>query len=170
MMLEWVGTLGTAVVGLAGIAATYWSASKARVTQGDNLQFTITAENDRARLSEKRRIYAGYMGAIGSYVAAERRLAVARDKHRSTVSALRSEFNQSMTDMLGALCELRLIAPENLVVLAVTVVHKLTTSEDTSADFPKFRDALYKLMRDDLGEPEHHRIEVPEIVSHALPR
>src|SRR6202034_2977920 len=100
---------------------------------------------------------------IGSYVAAERRLAAALGKDKSTTSALRSELNRSMTDMVTALCELRLIAPENLAVLRVTVVQRLTTSEDTSADFPEFRDALYKLMRDDLGEPEHPRIIVPEI-------
>src|SRR6516164_1900127 len=80
MTWDWAGTLGTAIVGVAGIAATYLSASKARIAQGTNLQLAINAENDRARLTEKRHIYAAYMGATGSYVAAERRLAAGQEK------------------------------------------------------------------------------------------
>jgi hypothetical protein len=165
-------TLGTAVVGLAGITATYLAATKARIAQSNNLLLAISAENDRVRLTDKRHIYAGYMGAIGSYVAAERRLAAARNKDfgNERVSALRSELNQAMTVMLSTLGEIRLIAPENLAILAVNVVQKLTQGEDTSSIFPEFREELYKVMRADLGEPEHQRIEVPEIVSHALER
>jgi hypothetical protein len=80
MTLEWIGTLGTATVGVAGIMATYWSAAKARITQNSNLQLTINAENERVRLAEKRRVYAAYMSAIGSYVLAERTLADALQK------------------------------------------------------------------------------------------
>ena len=117
MSLEWVGTLGTAIVGIAGIAATYLSACRARITQVRNLQLSIYAENDRARLAEKRRVYSEYMFAISSYVAIERSLAAARKKNASedSISALRSELSKSMTIMLHALCEVRLIAPENSV-------------------------------------------------------
>ena len=169
---EWVGTLGTAIVGIAGIAATYLSACRARITQVRNLQLSIYAENDRARLAEKRRAYSEYMFAISSYVAIERSLAAARKKNASedSISALRSELSKSMTIMLHALCEVRLIAPETLSLLAGNVVTGLATSEDTSLIFPQFRDELYKAMRCDLGEPEHQAIELPEIVSHAIER
>jgi hypothetical protein len=81
---------------------------------------------------------------------------------------LRSDLNRSMTVMLAALCEVRLIAPGSLAALAVSVVQQLTLSEDTSLRFPEFRDELYKVMRFDLGEAEHQAIEAPEIVAHAL--
>ena len=112
------------------------------------------------------------MSAIGIYAAAERRLAAARDKGSGDerIFALRSDLNQAMTAMLSALGEIRLIAPENLAILAINVVQELTQHEDTSNIFPEFRDELYKVMRADLGEPEHPHIEVPEIVSHALER
>jgi hypothetical protein len=172
MALEWVGTLGTAIVGIVGIMATYWAAAKARITQNKNLQLSINAENERARLAEKRRVYTAYMSAIGSYVLAERTLADAREKGlgKARVLELRSDLSRSMTVMLAALCEIRLIAPGNLTALAVSVVQQLTLSEDTSLRFPEFRDELYTVMRLDLGEPEHQAIEVPEIVTHALQR
>ena len=172
MTWDWAGTLGTAIVGVAGIAATYLSASKARIAKGTNLQLAINAENDRARLTEKRHIYAAYMGATGSYVAAERRLAAGQEKDfgNERIATLRSELNQAMTVMLGALGEMWLIAPENLCTLAINAVQNLTQTEDTSSIFPKFRDELFKVMRADLGEPDYQQIELPEIVSHALER
>jgi hypothetical protein len=172
MSLVWVGTLGTAIVGIVGIVATYLSARKARITQIYNLQLSIDAENDRARLAEKRRIYSEYMFAISSYVAIERSLAAARNKNavEDSISVLCSELSKSMTIMLRALCEVRLIAPETLSLLAGNVVAGLATSEDTSLIFPQFRDELYKAMRCDLDEPEHQAIELPEIVSRAIER
>lgn len=168
---EWVATFGTAIVGIAGIVATYLSACKARVTQTHHLQLNIAAENDRARLAEKRRIYAAYMCAISSYVAVERSLAAARNKNTSdSISVLRSELDRAMTIMLHALCEVRLIAPEILSLLAGSIVLQLASSEDTSLVFPQFRNELYKAMRRDLGEPEYRAIEEPEIVSHAIER
>ena len=41
MALDWVGALGTAVVGLAGISATYWAAAKARIAQGDTCSWLL---------------------------------------------------------------------------------------------------------------------------------
>jgi hypothetical protein len=172
MSLEWIATLGTAIVGIAGIAATYLSAGKARITQIRNLQLSIDAENGRARIAEKRRVYVEYMSAISSYVTAERRLAAARSRNSAedSISVLRPELDQAMTIMLRALCEVRLIAPGPLSLLAGNVVMGLATSEDTSLIFPQFRDELYKAMRCDLGEPEHQAIEHPEIVSNAIER
>lgn len=172
MDLGWVATLGTATVGIVGIAATYLSSCKARITQNRNLQLSVDAENNRARLAEKRRIYAEYMCAISSYVSVERSLAAARNKSSAedVISALRSELSNSMTIMLHALCRVRLIAPGPLSLLAGNVVADLATTEDTSLIYPQFRDELYKVMRCDLGEPEHQTIELPEIVSVAIER
>src|SRR5215471_18310757 len=59
----------TGVVGLAGIGGTLWQGKRSREAQtadlkasldatADNLKVGINAENERARLAEKRRIYA----------------------------------------------------------------------------------------------------------------
>lgn len=170
--LDWAGTLVAGVVGCVGIAATYWSGTKARIAQTKNLQFQLEVQGDRARLADKRQIYASFMCAISGYVAAERRLTAGREKDLSEerLSVLRSELNVALDSMLNALCEIRLIAPEDLTILSVNVVHQLTRSEDLSGDFPEIRDRLYAKMRADLGEPRHEKIDAPEIVSNALDR
>lgn len=172
MALDWVATLVTGIVGCTGIVATYWSGTKARIAQTKNVEFQLSVQGDRARLADKRRIYATFMCAISGYVSAERRLADARAKDLSEqrLSVLRSELHVALTAALHALCEVRLIAPENLMVLCVDVVHRLSRSEDLSRDFPGMRDRLYAEMRADLGEPRHKQIDVPEIVSSALDR
>src|SRR5262249_276658 len=148
---------------------TYWSGAKALRAQTYNLQFRINAENDRARLAEKRRIYAAFMNALGTYVVVERNLIMARSKgsDEERLMTLRSELTGAMTNMLNALFEIRLIASENLAHLSVGAVQRLTTSEDPSDEFPELRDSLYELMRADLGEPIHRRIDAPEIAAQA---
>ena len=171
-MLDWIASLGTAIVGFTGIIATYRSGSMARISQAINLELSINAENDRCRLAEKRRIYAAFMGSASSYVAAERALSAARCKGASEkrLGELRTELNQVMVTMLTALCELRLIATEDLAIVAVNTVQRLTTSENLASEFPELRDALYEVMRTDLNEPVYERIDAPEIVAHALER
>ena len=75
-----------------------------------------------------------------------------------------------MTFMLSVLGEIRLIAPENLVIFSIEVVQKLTTTADLTDIFPDLRDKLYEVMRADLGEPPQRRINVPELVAQALER
>ena len=51
-----VAAISTGVVGLAGIVGTFRSGKR-----------SINAENERARLAEKRRIYAAYHASLGGY-------------------------------------------------------------------------------------------------------
>lgn len=99
-------------------------------------------------------------------------LAAARAKNATEgiLAAVRSELGQAMTLMLTALGEIRLIAPEDLVVFSIEVVQKLTTIADLTDLFPELRDDLYELMRADLREPPQRRISVPELVAQALER
>lgn len=172
MIVEWVGSLGTAIVGFTGIIATYRSGNKARISQATNLTLHINAENDRCRLADKRRIYASFMGAVSAYVVAEHNLAAAvrNPSNGKRLAQLRAELNQAMTNMLTTLCELRLIAPQNLAEVSVGAVRQLTTSRDIASEFPELRNSLYEAMRTDLGEPIHERLDLPEIAAHALER
>src|SRR5215470_453593 len=51
-------------IALAGIAATYWQGKRATQAASENLRNSIDAENERARLAEKRRIYAACQAAF----------------------------------------------------------------------------------------------------------
>jgi hypothetical protein len=169
---DWIGTLGTAIVGIIGIVATYWTGRKALITQTRNMELRINAEADRARLADKRRIYATFIAATSRYVAAAQSLAAARTKGapESELPVLRSELGLAMTLMLSVLGEIRLIAPEDLVILSIEVVQKVTTTANLTDIFPELRDKLYEVMRADLGEPPQRRINVPELVAQALDR
>jgi hypothetical protein len=171
-VLGWIGTVVTGIVGLAGILATYRLSGKSRIAQSENLQLSISAENDRNMRSEKRRIYARFMASTSTYVAAEHTLAVKRRKGAAddVLSALRSELNEAMTVMFCTLAEVRLIAPEDVTVLAVAAVQRLIRSTDLTSEFPDIRDGLYKVMRADLGEPPHGYIHAPELAAAALER
>ena len=112
------------------------------------------------------------MASASTYVAAEHTLAVRRHKGGAddVLSVLRSELNEAMTDMFCTLAEVRLIAPEDVTVLAVKAVQRLTRSTDLTNEFPEIRDGLYKVMRADLGEPPHGYIHAPELAAAALER
>lgn len=171
-MLEWIGTVVTGAVGLAGILATYWSSAKARIAQSENLQSGISAENDRCIRSEKRRIYAKFVASTGNFVASEHALAVERSKGSAddAIFKLQCELKDAMTQMFGTLAEVRLIAPMDVTALAVDAVHRLVRSPELAREFPEIRDKLYEVMRADLGEVAHDHIEAPELAAAALER
>jgi hypothetical protein len=74
-----VAAITTGVVGLGGILATYWQGKRGQEAASKNFSTTITAENERARLAEKRRIYAACLNALNdlAVAAADRKLSEA---------------------------------------------------------------------------------------------
>jgi len=54
----------TGIVGLAGIGGTLVSAKITRKSAAENLRTSIGAEDERARLAEKRRIYAQALASL----------------------------------------------------------------------------------------------------------
>jgi hypothetical protein len=172
IVLDWIGTVVTGTVGVVGILATYRSGTKARIAQSKNLKLSINAEDNRNKHSEKRRIYASFIASAGSYVVVERALAVERDKGSAEdrIFALRCELKDAMGLMFKVLAEVRLIAPENVVSLAVDAVQRLIRSNELAREFPEIRDKLYEVMRADLGEPAHGHIHAPELAAEALER
>jgi hypothetical protein len=54
----------TGVVGLAGIGGTLLSARMTGKSDAANLRMSVSAEDTRAKLAEKRRIYANCLAAI----------------------------------------------------------------------------------------------------------
>ncbi len=58
----------TGIVGLAGIGGTLWSGRLAAKSAVQTLTLSISAEDRRAKVAEKRRIYAAYLASLVSLV------------------------------------------------------------------------------------------------------
>jgi hypothetical protein len=222
--MDW-SAVATAAVGIAGIAGALWQGKRAREAASNDLQqnlkaasenllTTINADNERARLSEKRRIsacrikgrkaylppifgvlapkqsqilrrwsfdqglcdrliYAGCLAAINAANLASsthkdaRNARNAGDEPKWTNEEARmeawSEAEKARTDMLDAVMELELIAPEDVMQHARQarehlIQYWVETSDGAEPDYsllPSGRGVLRHLrsaMRTDLGK------------------
>lgn len=70
MGLEWVATVVTGAVGAAGIGAALWGGSRERSAQITRLRLEADAEERRALITEKRRVYAGYLTSVTEVIEA----------------------------------------------------------------------------------------------------
>lgn len=164
--MDWgtvVSTAITAAVGLAGIGGTLMSARISNRTNTENLRTSINAENDHARLIEKRRVYSGYLAALTiGYLQAS----VVRS-HRAPRSkeyaAAVLEANRARAAAMNALSEVRLIGSLEVGSLASHAVLVLLRflEQGGGEEFGKAHAALALAMRKDLGEyvPEHVQID-----------
>jgi hypothetical protein len=115
MVWDWVAPTATGLVGLAGIAATWNSGKRARETQFELARSQHASALDQTLLTERRLIYARYLGAL-----MELRLAAsiagvplgARDRVRAAaVEALRETpggadfLNEETTPLVEALAD-----------------------------------------------------------------
>jgi len=136
-----VPTAITGAVGLAGIGGTLLSARMTGRSDAENLRTSISAEDERAKLAEKRRVYASCLASLTA---------------TGLVSTGNSPNPESVTNaFMSATCalfEVRLIAPREVGELAGTALGRLLGSE-----FGGFADVVTRLtsaMRADLGEPD----------------
>jgi hypothetical protein len=114
--MNWVTdipTIVTGVVGVAGIGGTILSARIARKSAADTARLTITAENERITLAEKRRIYAECISALTMPLAAS-----LPDSEKNTFDAALTANN--------LVAELGLIAPQDIQEKAKTTMYLLT--------------------------------------------
>ncbi len=152
--MDWVGTASTAVVGLAGIAATVWTGANG-----------LRHQSRRVELEHKRRAYINLFGVCDRVVnavrhvrglprasggdagdPAERALAI------TTMRGLRLEFNTAMY-------ELQLVCPPQVrdaaEELRLALRERAGRAERGEEDFSvrEIRRRLLDLMRADLGHP-----------------
>lgn len=98
-MIDW-STIATGAVGIAGIGGSIWSARISRKSATSDLRPTIGAENERVRMSEKRRIYAVYLSSTTRYSLASGAAQVARDAGQKLLSD--SQYSEHTTyDRVG---------------------------------------------------------------------
>jgi hypothetical protein len=144
----------TGLVGAAGIAGALLSAGLTARWQLVSLKVGIAAENERARLAEKRRIYAQFLGSSVNV-----RLAIIYNdllaNSDQPTSELTDRITATMSEWANRGYEVALIAPKNVGDLVETSVKLLYDEYDESQQrmFGKAIDALTEAMRADLGEP-----------------
>jgi hypothetical protein len=151
-MFPWE-VLITGAVGVGGTSLGAWLNGRMQTT---NLRLSLDAENERARLSEKRRIYASYL-ATGNdlYV-------LAAHLGRMDPELARSSLKDANTAIFNAWAEVSLIAPNGIWDLVFETVDPLIKwlnafQEDRTTPIPdelrSKRHEMILAMRADLGEP-----------------
>lgn len=134
--LALAAVISTGVVGLAGIGAGLWQASR-----GWN------REEKRAKMADKRRVYAAYLATLHNGVAAGVKHLVYQNNDAT------EQFAQSMVAAQIAVNEVRLIAPPDIVVKAGDVLSSLVKlTRETLNNQTTQQPVLMMAMRRDLGE------------------
>ena len=156
--------IATGVVGIAGIVGTSWQGKRAREGQSkdlrasidaaaENLKLSIGAETERARLTEKRRIYAQCLGAFGGLMAAATKSDLYRemDPLNQESDIAQNEHAVALIAAHDALSQLQLIAPTPVQDRASKFMGSLLVVGERGDS--EARKQLLMAMRADLGEP-----------------
>jgi hypothetical protein len=154
-----VAPLVTGVVGLAGIIGTAWQGKRGREIQSknlqdsmaaaaDNLRLTIAAENRRAELAEKRRVYAAHLAACTEV----HRAVIKKNSPLADKEAANLEYGKAVADVVAATAVVSLIAPSRVSDLAESASEKAGLQKPGGQDeYFSVRDQLIAAMRDDLA-------------------
>jgi hypothetical protein len=160
-MIPWT-VLITGAVGVGGTALGAWLNSR---MQTKNLRLSLDAENERARLTEKRRIYAACLTAF-----TELNLAIFdHDKYRRDGGEEKALYRlaQQRDDSISALSVAKLIAPTEVNKLLNSVLSKymeriwqmdegqsLYVLRGIVSEIRVLEESLDNAIRADLGETE----------------
>jgi hypothetical protein len=170
-------SISTGVAAVAGIGGTILGARIAGKSQLSGLNLSISAEDERAKITEKRRIYAQCHAAFNNMVTAVvavRTYMVKEITERQIPAADHQTVVAS--EMYVALSELKLIASTEVAEAAERVAdyfraYTAATSQaaglDEGLEYRYLRNRLYRIMREDLGEPplaDHPEQEIQEPV------
>lgn len=166
--LNWAAIVPAAItgaIGLAGIGGTLLSASIARQSNAENLQASIAAENNKARLSEKRCVYANCLAALMFGYLQAAMVRARGDVRSKGYAADVLEANRARMAAVNALSEVRLIGPQDVGSLATRAVMALLRflKEGGGSDFGKAHAKLTLAMRIDLGEPVPDHLMIEEL-------
>jgi hypothetical protein len=121
--MDWsivVPTAITGVVGLAGIAGSIISARQTSKSASRDLHLSIKAEDKRASIAERRRIYAAFNAAIESL------WIVVTSSEDLTLDPGRLHYNQAITLLWSNYYEVRLVASGRASSLAYDVTEMMT--------------------------------------------
>jgi hypothetical protein len=157
----------TGAVGIAGIGGTILSARITTKAQTANLRLSIDAENTRARLADKRYIYATFMACYNRALdgVVKHRASFRLSESTNEIKAIETTQWEARNALGNARAEMGLIEPTNFASLADQLVDMLDSYAEATAlgarevGKPKpavdleMQDKLYIAMRSDLAEP-----------------
>lgn len=159
----------TGAVGVAGIGGTVLAARMTNKSQTANLVLSIDAENERARIADKRRIYATCLATLENVlptIVTLRMLVADEQSDYETFKAAVAEMKAADTAMSVAVSELRLISPAKVSSLAEELsqhlreflidakdgVNEGVSESKLTEAWTRLERQLYDAMRADLGE------------------
>jgi hypothetical protein len=165
-VVPWANII-TGLVGVAGIGGTLWQGKRARqAASADlrislsaaavNLQTTISAENDRSRLVDKRGVYAGFMAAAENLMLLGGTLAEL-EQEESDKSSLKLAIDVAMRELYMKFMELWLVAPSDVWRPAMDLVAQLgsgrtrLTESLWMGEYSHLQGLCLDAMRADLG-------------------
>jgi hypothetical protein len=163
--VDW-GIVVTGVVGLAGIGGALLSVRMTSNSAADNLRTTISAEAARARLAEKRRIYANCLVALTAYTHAAGSLAQGAELSPAEYAGLEEDSDRTRMAAVLATSEVYLIGPPEVIKLANrTFLLALGAETGNRIDDPaKAIAELAGAMRRDLGENVPPSEQMPDVL------
>jgi len=135
-----IAVISTGLVGLAGIGSAIWQARR-----------TWNIEDNRAKIAEKRRIYAACIAALSAHNLLARQKGLFKDS--STKGKRPPEYQTVWQESINAVGEINLIAPPDVTTLAnkTGAILARPEQEDQGTALKVIVDLL-KAMRKDLGE------------------
>jgi hypothetical protein len=159
--MDWTIVVTTAITGAVGVVGVVGGV----ITSRRSAQLNITAEADRVRLADKRRIYARGIGALDSAMLADGAARVTK-KHAESVEASgaavdvvedqykratenRAKANEALGSANRAISELQLIVEEGP---AIKLAKAALDSVSDPGVYAGHRNDLLMALRDDLGE------------------
>jgi hypothetical protein len=150
-------TLITGAVGVVGIGGTILAARMTNKTQTANLIRSITAENERTRLTEKRGIYACHLASCTEAVQAKFKWNTLKQMSTDIAFAMASDYAAKVASAITSAAEVRLIAPVEIADLADRVINVIPDYDPEAirkrGDYDDVIRQLAHAMRADLGSP-----------------
>jgi hypothetical protein len=162
--VDWA-ILVTGVVGIAGIGGTLLSAKMTSKSAAENLRTSIAAEDARAKLAEKRRIYANCMAALTACASATDNTERGTDLPPAQFAELLEELSRTRQAAMNATYEVQLIGPIEVARLTNRAIRALLDSAAQAGDIAEAVAKLTRAMRRDLGEdvPPREQDEMPDV-------
>jgi hypothetical protein len=121
--VDWTSVVSvaiTAAVGIAGVAGAIIAARIAGDSARESTRLTITAEADRARLADKRQLYARFMTVFSNAVTA-----AMEAKSAGPDSPDFAKYAAAINDAISLKNEVSLIAPEPTTTIASEAIDRL---------------------------------------------
>jgi hypothetical protein len=145
----------TGATAVAGILGTLWQANRAREAEASNLDKTLHAEASKAKIAEKRRIYAQCFTTLHVLYRTKLEMGpISGRSRKSTNSDTLAAYTEALLRAITATTELGLIAPSEVANRAGVAFRQIMQENLDKDAVSRALIALPMAMRNDLGEKD----------------